>query len=253
MKRRKLTNSIPVRGCMVLGLLLGFSFSAAQAEEYKLKIPFGLEETAVVIPADNPLTKEKVELGRLLFFDKRLSQDNTIACASCHMAKLAFTDGKRVSTGIRGQKGGRSAPASFNRVFSSAQFWDGRASTLEAQSVGPFTNPIEHGFANYDVMNAKMMKIPGYRKLFKQVFGDETITTERVGMAISPGSSAPCCPATALRTGSIKEGKQAPFEKPLRGASFCSVRRHVAPSATPGSISRTKSFTTSASAGTTIP
>ncbi|MBH0191239.1 MAG: ATP-grasp domain-containing protein [Nitrospira sp.] len=59
------------------------------------------------------------------------------------------------------------------------------APTLEAQSVGPFTNPIEHGFANYDVMNAKMMKMPGYRKLFKQVFGDDNITTERVGMAIA--------------------------------------------------------------------
>jgi cytochrome c peroxidase len=155
------------------------------ATEYKLKIPFGLEETAVVIPADNPLTNEKIELGRMLFFDKRLSQDNTIACANCHLAKFAFTDGKPVSTGIRGQKGGRSAPASFNRVFSSAQFWDGRAATLEEQSVGPFTNPIEHGFPNYDVMMAKMMKIAGYRKLFKQVFGEETITVDTVGKAIA--------------------------------------------------------------------
>jgi cytochrome c peroxidase len=159
--------------------------NAQSATEYKLKIPFGLEETAVVIPADNPMTNEKVELGRLLFFDKRLSQDNTIACASCHLAKFAFTDGKPVSTGIRGQKGGRSAPASFNRVFSSAQFWDGRADTLEMQSVGPFTNPIEHGFANYDVMRAKMMKLAGYRKLFKQAFGEENITIDNVGRAIA--------------------------------------------------------------------
>jgi len=159
--------------------------TAESAAEYKLKIPFGLEETAVVIPADNPLTNEKIELGRMLFFDKRLSQDNTIACANCHLAKFAFTDGKPVSTGIRGQKGGRSAPASFNRVFSSAQFWDGRAATLEDQSVGPFTNPIEHGFPNYDVMRAKMMKIAGYRKLFKQVFGEENITIDNVGRAIA--------------------------------------------------------------------
>ena len=159
--------------------------NAQSATEYKLKIPFGLEETAVVIPADNPLTNEKVELGRLLVFDKRLSQDNTIACMSCHLAKFAFTDGKPVSTGIRGQKGGRSAPASINRVFSSAQFWDGRAATLEDQSIGPFTNPIEHGFANYDVMMAKMMKIPGYRKLFKQAFGDDNITIDNVGKAIA--------------------------------------------------------------------
>jgi len=159
--------------------------NAESATEYKLKIPFGLEETAVVIPADNPLTNEKVELGRLLVFDKRLSQDNTIACMSCHLAKFAFTDGKPVATGIRGQKGGRSAPASFNRVFSTAQFWDGRAATLEDQSIGPFTNPIEHGFANYDVMMAKMMKIAGYRKLFKQAFGDDNITIGNVGKAIA--------------------------------------------------------------------
>lgn len=188
MRQRRKVGSVRRIGmlglCVAVALPL-LSVGETRGEEYKLKIPFGLEETAVVIPADNPLTKEKVELGRLLFFDKRLSQDNTIACASCHAAKFAFTDGKPVSTGIRGQKGGRSAPASFNRVFSSVQFWDGRAPTLEAQSVGPFTNPIEHGFANYDVMNAKMMKMPGYRKLFKEVFGDENITTERVGMAIA--------------------------------------------------------------------
>jgi cytochrome c peroxidase len=159
--------------------------NAESATEYKLKIPFGLEETAVVIPADNPLTNEKVELGRLLVFDKRLSQNNTIACMSCHLATNAFTDGKPVATGIRGQKGGRSAPASFNRVFSTAQFWDGRAATLEDQSIGPFTNPIEHGFANYDVMLAKMNKIPGYRKLFKEAFGDENIKIENVGKAIA--------------------------------------------------------------------
>jgi len=154
------------------------------ATGYKLKIPFGLEETAVVIPADNPLTIKKIELGRVLFFDRRLSEDNTIACASCHLAKFAFTDGMPVSTGIRGQKGGRSAPVSFNRVFSSVQFWDGRAATLEEQSVGPFTNPIEHGFVKQDIMIAKMNKIPGYQMLFMQAFGED-ITIGNVGKAIA--------------------------------------------------------------------
>ena len=158
--------------------------NAVAATEYKLQIPFGLEETAVVIPADNPLTTEKIELGRILFFDKRLSKDNTVACANCHLAEFAFTDSKPVSTGIGGQKGGRSAPVSFNRVFSSAQFWDGRAATLEEQSVGPFTNPIEHGFVNYDEMLAKMKQIAGYRELFMQVFGED-ITIDNVGKAIA--------------------------------------------------------------------
>jgi cytochrome c peroxidase len=152
--------------------------------DYKLTLPFGLDPAGVVIPEDNPLSKDKIELGRLLFFDKRLSRDNTIACASCHMAQFAFTDGKPVSTGIKGQKGGRSAPASLNRLFSKAQFWDGRAATLEEQSVGPFINPVEHGFANHDEMIAKMKKIPGYQKLFKQVFGGD-ITIDGVGKAIA--------------------------------------------------------------------
>ena len=158
--------------------------NAQSAAEYKLTIPFGLDESAVVIPQDNPLSRNKVELGRLLFFDKRLSKNDTIACASCHLAKFAFTDGRPVSTGIRGQKGGRSAPASLNRVFSSGQFWDGRAATLEEQSVGPFTNPVEHGFADHDEMIAKMKKIAGYRKLFTQIFGED-ITIGNVGKAIA--------------------------------------------------------------------
>jgi len=198
METRKLVASTSVCAVAMFGLLMGFPSSEARGEqaaagdksapatqgEYKLKIPFGLEETAVVIPADNPLTKEKIELGRLLFFDKRLSKNNTIACASCHLAQFAFTDGKNVSTGINGLKGGRSAPASLNRVFSKAQFWDGRAETLEAQSVGPFINPVEHGFSKHDEMIAKMKKIAGYRKLFQEVFGTD-ITIDGVGKAIA--------------------------------------------------------------------
>ncbi len=184
--------SLPIFVLTVLGLGSLVPADAGQNKpsapasqgELKLALPFGLDEGAIAIPADNPLTKGKVELGRLLFFDKRLSKNNTIACASCHMTQFAFTDGKPVSAGIHGLKGGRSAPASLNRLFSKAQFWDGRASTLEEQSVGPLINPIEHGFANHDEMVAKMKKIPGYRKLFKDVFGTD-VTTEGVGMAIA--------------------------------------------------------------------
>ncbi|MBX3306157.1 MAG: c-type cytochrome [Nitrospira sp.] len=154
------------------------------AEPVTLPTILGLEDPNTYVPADNPLTKEKIELGRAIFFDKRMSKDNTIACASCHMAKKGFADGMPVSTGIKGQKGGRSAPVSFNRVYSKAQFWDGRAATLEDQSIGPFANPIEHGFANHDEMVAKMKKMPGYRKLFQEVFGGE-ITIQDVGRAVA--------------------------------------------------------------------
>lgn len=149
-----------------------------------LEAPLGLDDPTKYIPPENPLTAEKIELGRLLFFDKRLSKDNSIACASCHLPPLAFTDGQPVSAGIRRQQGGRSAPASINRLYSTAQFWDGRAATLEAQSIGPFINPIEHGFATYDEMLDKMNKIEGYKTLFRQVFATG-ITIEGVGKAIA--------------------------------------------------------------------
>ena len=182
-------------GAVALGLVMamplvpaidgaGLGHKAFAGEPVTLPTIAGLEDPNTYVPADNPLTKEKIELGRAIFFDKRMSKDNTIACASCHMAKKGFADGMPVSTGIKGQKGGRSAPVSFNRVYSKAQFWDGRAATLEDQSIGPFANPIEHGFANHDEMVAKMKKMPGYRKLFQEVFGGE-ITIQDVGRAVA--------------------------------------------------------------------
>jgi cytochrome c peroxidase len=151
---------------------------------YQLPTILGLEDPNTFIPAENPLTAKKVELGRLLFFDKRLSKNDTVACVSCHLPNKGFTDGKPVSTGINGLKGGRSAPASLNRVFSKGQFWDGRADTLEDQSIGPFVNPVEHGFIDHNEMVTKMRKIAGYRKLFQEVFGRE-IVIEDVGKAIA--------------------------------------------------------------------
>ncbi len=157
---------------------------SAGSDRVRLPELLGLEDANAVVPVENQLTAKKVELGRILFFDKRLSRNGTIACASCHLPEKGFTDGKPVSTGINGLKGGRSAPASINRVYSMVQFWDGRADTLEAQSIGPFVSPVEHGFINHNDMVAKMRKIGGYRKLFQDVFGRE-IVIEDVGRAIA--------------------------------------------------------------------
>ena len=160
--------------------------SAAETEEgYEIEIPLGLDEDQFVVPEDNPLSEEKIELGRLLYFDKRLSADNSISCSTCHKPELAFTDGQPVSTGIHWQQGGRSAPTSINRGFSKVQFWDGRASTLEEQSVGPLTNPVEHGFPGNEDVVAKLNKIEGYKKLFKKAFGTNAISIEQVGKAIA--------------------------------------------------------------------
>ena len=129
LRRNEINKKRPANGLfiLVISLLIGFSSPFASwallPGEEDWEAPLGLDEDFIVIPKDNPLTKEKIELGKLLFFDKRLSKNNTIACGSCHMPSLAFTDGQPVSTGIHRLQGGRSAPASINRLFSSAQFW----------------------------------------------------------------------------------------------------------------------------------
>src|SRR5262249_8729560 len=107
------------------------------------KIPLGL--VPIFWPKDNPYTPQKAELGWLLYFDKRMSADQSVACSSCHDPKFAFTDGQRFSKGIRGQLGGRSAPTVINRAYSLDQFWDGRAKSLEEQAKGPIENPVEMG------------------------------------------------------------------------------------------------------------
>jgi cytochrome c peroxidase len=166
-------------------LVGGLPFGLAAQEKFSLEFPLGLDEDSLIISKDNPLTTSKVELGKLLFFDKRLSQNNTIACASCHKPELAFTDGQPVSMGIHRQLGTRSAPTSINRIFSSKQFWDGRAATLEEQSVGPLVNPVEHGFSDHEEMIRKLRMIKGYQPLFKKAFGTDQITIDRVGKAIA--------------------------------------------------------------------
>src|SRR5213078_1728233 len=137
------------------------------------KVPLGL--TPIMWPKDNPYTAEKAELGWLLYFDNRLSVDNTVSCASCHAPQFAFTDGQKFSKGIRGQLGGRSAPTVINRAFSLDQFWDGRAKTLEEQAIGPIANPIEMGHT-HDACSSGIDAIPGYKKRFAAAFGPGPIS-----------------------------------------------------------------------------
>ena len=106
--------------------------------------PLGLD-LFMPVPDANPLTPEKIALGRKLFFDKRLSRDGTVACVSCHDPKLAFSDGRKVARGIGGAEGARSAPAIINRGYGKTFFWDGRAKSLEQQVLEPILNPKELG------------------------------------------------------------------------------------------------------------
>lgn len=118
----------------------------AVSTPYQLIIPLGLEdEIKSFIPADNPLTVEKVELRKLLLFDPRLSRDNTMSCASCHKPELAWTDGTKFSMGIDNQLATRNGMTVVNRLYGHAQLWHGKMSTLEAQAVNPLTKAVRMG------------------------------------------------------------------------------------------------------------
>ncbi len=105
-------------------------------------IPTGLSGTRPV-PEDNQLTVARVQLGRRLFFDGRLSQDGTISCASCHIPEQGFASSAVVAAGVGGSRGTRNSPTILNRAYGRAFFWDGRAATLEQQALQPIENPVE--------------------------------------------------------------------------------------------------------------
>jgi len=107
-----------------------------------LAIPLGLD-LYMPVPDDNPITKEKIELGRRLFVDRRLSRDGTIACVSCHDPSRGFSDGRPVAVGVFGRRGHRNAPALINRGYGRAFFWDARVGTLEEQVLKPIEDPNE--------------------------------------------------------------------------------------------------------------
>jgi cytochrome c peroxidase len=130
------------------------------------------------------MTAAKIDLGRKLFFDPRLSADGRISCASCHDPKLAFTDGRATALGIEGRRGARNSPTLLNAMFNTGQFWDGRADKLEDQAVQPLVNLLEMGNGSYDEVVNRLREIPEYRAEFRSVFGSEA-RIEFVGLALA--------------------------------------------------------------------
>jgi cytochrome c peroxidase len=130
----------------------------------------------------NPLTRAKIELGRQLYFDPRLSADGTISCASCHDPDHGYAADTRFGVGIGNQMGGRNSPVAYNRILSDKQFWDGRAASLEDQAKGPIANPIEMG-NTHEACVKTLAEIEGYRLQFDKIFGELTI--DAVAQAIA--------------------------------------------------------------------
>jgi cytochrome c peroxidase len=157
--------------------------TAASAGEVTLSVPEGV--LPPMIPAENPLTSEKVALGQKLYFDTRLSKDDTVSCATCHDPLHAFAEPRPVSIGVGGASGVRNAPTVLNAAFLSEQFWDGRAPTLEEQAKGPLVNPVEMAMADHAAVEKKLQALPEYGPLFASAFGDEKVTIDRVAQAIA--------------------------------------------------------------------
>ena len=148
----------------------------------EIAAPLGLPP--VPIPPDNPPTAETVALGRRLFFDKILSRDRSLSCASCHDPKHGMADPNPNSNGYRDQKGNRNAPTVLNAAYASPLFWDGRAPTLEKQAEGPVENPIELAHSLIGV-ERRLMSDPAYVALFAKAWGPGPITYELAAKSIA--------------------------------------------------------------------
>jgi cytochrome c peroxidase len=181
-----LTSGVPGNGPITLEQIDQWLANPKNAVELEPVLPLGLSQGAAQIDRvgldKNPLTRAKIELGRQLYFDPRLSVDSTVSCASCHNPAEGYSAQTKTGVGVRGQLGGRNSPVSFNRILSGPQFWDGRADSLEAQAVGPIQNPIEMGFTHEGVVK-RLGEMPVYKKQFEKIFGELTI--DRVGQAIA--------------------------------------------------------------------
>jgi len=162
---------------VAMGMLLGGAALVTSAQDR----PPG--RRAVPVPSDNPQTDAKVALGSQLFFDPRLSLDDTISCATCHRPDSAWANHDRTDTGIHGRVGTRNSGTILDAAYMKAQFWDGRAESLEEQALGPIVNPVEMGERLENVV-WKLAAIEGYRDQFQTIFGT-SVTADGIAKAIA--------------------------------------------------------------------
>jgi cytochrome c peroxidase len=138
-------------------------------------------------PADNPTTPEKVALGKMLYYEPRLSRGDEVSCSTCHNLSTGGVDNLPTSFGHLSQRGGRNAPTVFNAGLQIAQFWDGRAPSLEEQAKGPILNPVEMAMPNQEAALDRLRSIPEYVERFKKAFPGEKqpLTYDNVAKAIA--------------------------------------------------------------------
>jgi cytochrome c peroxidase len=150
------------------------------------KPPRGIDPRiwAELVPDDNELTPARIELGRKLYFEPRLSADGSVSCATCHDVTRSFTDRRPVSEGIRDQMGQRNAPTTMNAALLQTQFWDARARTLEDQAKLPIINPIEMGMPDGKAAAAAIAGDPEYQRMFEAAYG-RPVNYDDIGRAIA--------------------------------------------------------------------
>lgn len=156
----------------ILTLTFWFGAEAFSSDPFRVGLPPGISEDlwSYFIPRSNLLTAEKVELGRMLFFDPRLSADGTVSCSTCHDRRFAFADGKALAVGIGGRLGTRNSPTLLNSMFNPGQFWDGRADSLESQAKLPLIDKDEMGNVSLAEVEARIASVEEYSRRFRAVF-----------------------------------------------------------------------------------
>ena len=165
--------------CCFALIITSLSVHAAdkKADPYLRPIP-------VPYPADNAPTAARVELGKMLFFDPRLSGSEWISCATCHNPALSWSDGLPTMIGNAMAKGNRSTPTILNTAYNQIQYWDGRAKTLEEQALGPIQAPGEMN-QDLEALAKRLGEIEGYRKIFDKAYPNEGIGKETIAKAIA--------------------------------------------------------------------
>lgn len=167
-----------------LGITLTFGVSGSVLAEAEKEEVSWLRPDTIPAPTDNQITPERVELGKTLFFDPRLSGSKWISCATCHNPALGWSDGLPTAMGHNMEVLGRATPTILNTAYQRLQFWDGRARSLEAQALGPIEDPGEMA-GNVDEALAALQQIPGYVAMFEAAYPDEGITADTLAKALA--------------------------------------------------------------------